>query len=171
MLSVVMATTTDAVITSVILVVHTSVCWTAGIAAISVIMVATCVQTVFTARRPMVILTVAEVYAPVQPVPPSTILVEEEAIVEEVRSVEAVASEAEVAIAVADLSKEDAVIAEEVHSEMIVAILEEARSVAVVALETAIAGADRSVAVVVLEAATAVVVHSAVAVPLVEEEA
>ena len=154
-LSVVMATTTDAVITSVLPAVHTSVCWTAGIAAISVIMEATCAQTVFTARRPMVTLAVAEVYVPVQPVPPSTILVEEEAIAEEVhsemivamaeedRSVEAVALEQEAAIAVADHSKEDAVIAEEVHS----------------------------VAVVVLEAATAVVVHSAVAVPLVEEEA
>jgi hypothetical protein len=125
----------------------------------------------------------AEVYAPVQPVPPSTILVEEEAIVEEVhsemivataeevRSVEAVALEQEAAIAVADLSKEDAVIAEEVRSEMIVAIAEVVRSVEAVASEADTAEEVRSVEVVVLEADTAVVVHSAVAVPLVEEEA
>ena len=119
----------------------------------------------------MVILTMAEVYAPVQPVLPSTILAEEEAIAEEDHSVEAVASEAEVAIALADLSKEDAVIAEEARSEMIVAILEEDRSVEAVASEADTAEEDRSAEAVVLEADTAVVVHSAVAVPLVEEEA
>ena len=126
-LSVVMATTTDAVITSVLPVVHTSACWTAGIAAISVIMEATCAQTVFTARRPMVTLAVAEVYAPVQPVLPSTILAEEEAIAEEDHSVEAVASEADTAEE--DRSAEAVVLEADtavvVHSAVAVPLVEE----------------------------------------------
>jgi hypothetical protein len=105
----------------------------------------------------MVTLAVAEVYAPVQPVPPSTILVEEEAIAEEVHS------EMIVATAEEDHSVEDAV------SEA--AIQEEDRSVEAVASEADTAVVVHSAEVVVLEADTAEVVHSAVAVLLVEEEA